>query len=86
MKRDLIVHHLVALDAQLRRVRALAGSIGSPAELQARLPALIDESCRTLDRVMGQIRRQEGTQPPPAARDAWAHAQAGEIPGSHTRP
>lgn len=37
-RRDLVIHHLVAIDAQLRRIRGLALHIGDGAELKARIP------------------------------------------------
>lgn len=65
MNRDLLIHHVVALDAQLRRLRRLADAIGDGAELKARLPALIAESCRTTQRLMSALGQQEGWQAGP---------------------
>ncbi len=64
MNRDLIVHHLVAIDAQLRRMRRLAVSLGA-AELKARLPALVEETTRGMQRVMSSVGQDEGWQAGP---------------------
>lgn len=79
MSRDLVVHHLVGLDAQLRRMRCLARTIGSSAELQARLPKLLDESCRASQRALSAIAGQEGWQATSAA------PIAAEAAGGHRR-
>lgn len=65
MNRDLIIHRLVALDAQLRRLRRLADNIGDGAELKARLPTLIAESCVSMQRIMSDLSIQEGWQAGP---------------------
>lgn len=65
MNRDLIVHHLVALDAQLRRLRRLSETIGDGAELKARLPRLIAETCGSMQRLMSAVGQQEGWQAGP---------------------
>jgi hypothetical protein len=57
---DLLIHHLVAIDAQLRRMRRLAHHVGNSEELRARLTALLDESCRDLHRLMSRIGQEEG--------------------------
>lgn len=67
MNRDLVLHHLVALDAQIRRVCALARSIGDAEELRARLPRLLDETARTSQRALSAIARPEGWQTTSAA-------------------
>ena len=60
MNRDLVIHELVAVDAQLRRIRRLAQSIGDSKELQARLPQLITETSRRVNTLCGRIAQQEG--------------------------
>lgn len=73
MNRDLVVHNLVALDAQLRRMRSLVRTIKNPAELTARLPALLEESCRTSQRALSRVAVPEGWQATPAApiEEGW---------------
>lgn len=60
MTRDLIIHHLVALDAQLRRLHRLAETIGSLDELKVRLPPLIAETHRRVQVLCSRIGQQEG--------------------------
>jgi hypothetical protein len=60
MNRDLILLELVALDAQLRRIRRLAQSIGSSDELKARLPPLITQISRRVNALCSRIAQQEG--------------------------
>ena len=60
MNRDLIIHHLVAVDAQLRRIRRLANSIGDGNELKVRLPPLIEETCHRVQVLRSEMGQQEG--------------------------
>jgi hypothetical protein len=60
MKRDLLIHHLVGIEAQLRRLRRLAHHVGDAAELRARLTPILDESCRDLHRLTSRIGQEEG--------------------------
>lgn len=62
MDRDLIVQQVVAIDAQLRRMRRLAESITDPAELRARLPRLLAETARTSHALLSRIGQAEGWQ------------------------
>lgn len=63
MTRDLLIHHLVALDAQLRRMRRLSEHITDGVELKARLPQLIAKTSNELHRLMSEIGQGEGWQP-----------------------
>jgi hypothetical protein len=60
MNRDLVIHHLVGVEAQLRRIERLSSSIGDPTEHKARIPALITETRRTLQTLTGRIEQVEG--------------------------
>ena len=60
MNRDLILQELVALDAQLRRIRRLAQSIGDANESKARLPPLIEQTSRRVNALCSRIAQQEG--------------------------
>ena len=60
MNRDLVIHELVAVDAQLRRIRRLAQSIGDAKESKARLPQLIEETSRRVNALCSRIAHQEG--------------------------
>lgn len=60
MKRDQVIHVLVAAAAQLRRCERLAQSIGSAEELQVRLPPLISDTRRMLESMCSRIEQQEG--------------------------
>jgi len=60
MTRDLLIHHLVAIDAQLRRIRRLANSIGDGNELKVRLPPLIEETCHRVQVLRSEMGQQEG--------------------------
>lgn len=60
MNRDLIIHQLVAVDAQLKRIRRLAESIGDAGELKDRLPPLITETSRQVNALCSRIAQQEG--------------------------
>jgi len=62
MNRDLVIHHLVAIDAQLRRMRRLAHRINDGVEIRARLTPLLDQTCVDMHRIMCQIGQQEGGQ------------------------
>ena len=62
LDRDLVIHHVVAIDAQLRRIRGLASKIGDGAELKARIGPLLDETCRRCHSLLGRIGHQEGSQ------------------------
>lgn len=42
MNRDLIAHHVVALDAQIQRLRRICAEVRDPVELKARLPRLLE--------------------------------------------
>lgn len=59
MKRDLVLHHLVALDAQLRRMRGIAET-REPAEVKARLAPLLKATCRESQRVLSAAAAEEG--------------------------
>ena len=63
MRCDLLIHKLVAIDAQLRRMRHLAAKIGSDAEFRARLPLLIASTSQELHRLMSELGQQEGWRP-----------------------
>ena len=60
MNRDQIIHELVAIDAQLRRMRRLSERINSDAEFRARLPELIARTAQGVNRVLSEIGKQEG--------------------------
>lgn len=60
MNRDLVIHELVAVDAQLKRIRRLAESIGDAEQLKARLPQLITETQRQVNALCSRIAQQEG--------------------------
>lgn len=60
MKRDQVIHVLVAAAAQLRRSERLAQNIGSAEELQARLPVLISDTRRMLESLCSKIEHEEG--------------------------
>lgn len=60
MKRDLVIHELVAVDAQLRRLRRLAESIGDAEQLKARLPRLIGETAKRVQVLCSRIGQEEG--------------------------
>ena len=60
MNRDLVIHELVAVDAQLRRIRRLAQSIGDAKESKARLPQLITETSHRVNALCSRIAQQEG--------------------------
>jgi hypothetical protein len=66
-RRDLVIHHLVAIDAQMRRIRGLAGTIGNAVELKARIVPLLDETCKRCHVLMSLIGQQEGVQHDPSA-------------------
>lgn len=63
MNRDLVIHHLVAIDAQLRRMHRLADTIQDGAELKARLPGLLGETAKAMHGLMSRIGQGEGWQP-----------------------
>lgn len=60
MNRDLLIQHMVGLEAQLRRIQRLSGKIGSAEELNSRIPPLIDAAARSLASLNNQIRQMEG--------------------------
>ncbi len=60
MNRDTVIHQLIAVEAQLRRLRRLAESIHDPLELQARLPGLIVETHRSVQSLVSRINEREG--------------------------
>lgn len=60
MNRDIVIHHLVGVEAQLRRIERLSSSIGDALEHKARITALITEARRTLQSLCGRIEQQEG--------------------------
>lgn len=64
--RDQVIHHLVAIDAQLRRLRGLARNIGDGAEFKARIGPLLDETCRRSHAILSLIGQQEGMQHDPS--------------------
>jgi hypothetical protein len=57
MNRDLVVHQVVAIDAQIRHMIALTQTVGSAEELKARLPALLEESAAATQRIPSRYRR-----------------------------
>lgn len=60
MTRDLIIQHLVGLDAQLRRIERLAANIGSAEEIKARIPPLIECAARSVQQLASRIEQLEG--------------------------
>lgn len=64
--RDLIIHHLVAIDAQLRRLRGLHRKIEDGVELRARIGPLLNETCKRSHEILSLIGQVEGLQHDPA--------------------
>ena len=64
--RDLVIHHLVAIDAQLRRIRGLVRKIGDAQELAARIAPLLDETCKRSHALLSLTGQQEGMQHDPS--------------------
>lgn len=63
MNRDLVIHVLVAVEAQLRRIERLSLSIGDAEEHRARIPPLVNETRRYLSNITGRILQSEGGKP-----------------------
>lgn len=55
MNRDLIIHTLVAAEAQLRRTERLAATIGNAAEYRKRIPPLVAETRRLLQPIIQRV-------------------------------
>lgn len=60
MNRDLVLHVVVGVDAQLRRIERLSRSIADPVEHKTRIPPLIAESRRQLQSMCDRVAQQEG--------------------------
>lgn len=58
--RDLILHQVIGVNAQLKRLERLANSINDPTELKARLPPLITLTCKNLNIVIAGLAQGEG--------------------------
>ncbi len=56
MNRNPLIDQLVAVNAQLRRMRRLADNVKSDADFRARLPQLI-ASCRTVGPLASRVLR-----------------------------
>lgn len=61
MTRDLIIQHLVGLDAQLRRIERLSANIGSAEEHKARIPLLVEHASRSVCQLVSRIEQAEGS-------------------------
>lgn len=60
MHRDLVLHQVIGVNAQLKRLERLANSINDPTELKARLPPLITLTCKNLNTLMNALAQREG--------------------------
>lgn len=59
MTRDLLIQYLVGLDAQLRRIERLSANIGSAEEHKARIPPLVEDASRSVQRIASRLEQQE---------------------------
>lgn len=55
MNRDLILHIVIAAEAQLRRTERLAATIGDPVEYRKRIPPLVSETRRLLEPIVQRV-------------------------------